>query len=190
MSDLTFILDCIRNATLMLERVSYLPLNQMLWECSKLWTTLRDAFMIHNIFQCTRRHKFITLNIPSNIFVFPGLCALRQQGVPRCVQHLLHISDTTCDNCTHANEFIVKYLRLCRNPLKKHSTMSRTLLGVSALMKRRPLIFNSIVYGSFYTGAEFAQQSYNRRYQVSSATSTLKLLISYSSYVHFFHNPV
>jgi len=33
-------------------------------------------------------------------------------------------------------------------------------------MKRRPLLFNSIVYGSFYTGAEFTQQSYNLKFRL------------------------
>ncbi|KZC04721.1 PREDICTED: mpv17-like protein [Dufourea novaeangliae] len=33
-------------------------------------------------------------------------------------------------------------------------------LKISA--QKRPLLFNSIIYGSFYTGAEFAQQTYNR----------------------------
>ncbi|XP_026675395.1 uncharacterized protein LOC108632381 [Ceratina calcarata] len=33
--------------------------------------------------------------------------------------------------------------------------------------ERRPLLFNSIIYGSFYTGAEFAQQTYTRIYKFS-----------------------
>ncbi|KAG8041078.1 hypothetical protein G9C98_002066 [Cotesia typhae] len=31
----------------------------------------------------------------------------------------------------------------------------------SAAIKFRPLFFNSVAYGSFYTGAEFLQQTYN-----------------------------
>ena len=33
--------------------------------------------------------------------------------------------------------------------------------------QKRPLLFNSMIYGSFYTGAEFAQQTYNKIFKFS-----------------------
>ncbi|XP_031840415.2 mpv17-like protein [Nomia melanderi] len=32
-------------------------------------------------------------------------------------------------------------------------------------LQKRPLLFNSMIYGSFYTGAEFAQQTYNNMFK-------------------------
>lgn len=46
----------------------------------------------------------------------------------------------------------------------------------SALIKIRPLFFNSVAYGSFYTGAEFLQQTYNNN-QKEKAVSKNKYLI-------------
>ncbi|XP_043271246.1 PXMP2/4 family protein 4 isoform X1 [Venturia canescens] len=42
---------------------------------------------------------------------------------------------------------------------------STKFVSLTKMIRRRPLLFNSLVYGSFYTGAEFAQQSYNLKYQ-------------------------
>ncbi|XP_017753350.1 PREDICTED: uncharacterized protein LOC108545974 [Eufriesea mexicana] len=38
-------------------------------------------------------------------------------------------------------------------------------------IQKRPLFFSSLVYGSFYTGAEFAQQTYSRIFKFSSSTN-------------------
>ncbi|XP_053995129.1 PXMP2/4 family protein 4-like isoform X1 [Hylaeus volcanicus] len=44
--------------------------------------------------------------------------------------------------------------------------VSRLLAKLKTSMQKRPLLFNSIIYGSFYTGAEFAQQTYNRVFKL------------------------
>lgn len=40
------------------------------------------------------------------------------------------------------------------------------LFRLSNFARKRPLLLNSITYGFFYTCAEFAQQSYNKKFQV------------------------
>ncbi|XP_057331166.1 PXMP2/4 family protein 4-like isoform X1 [Microplitis mediator] len=44
----------------------------------------------------------------------------------------------------------------------------------SALIKIRPLFFNSVAYGSFYTGAEFLQQTYNLNQKEKAAAALNK----------------
>lgn len=45
-------------------------------------------------------------------------------------------------------------------------SVPRVLQKLKTSMQKRPLLFNSIIYGSFYTGAEFAQQTYNKVFKV------------------------
>lgn len=45
-------------------------------------------------------------------------------------------------------------------------SLSKILQKLKNSMQKRPLFFNSIMYGSFYTGAEFTQQTYNRMFKV------------------------
>lgn len=52
----------------------------------------------------------------------------------------------------------------------------------SAAIKFRPLFFNSVAYGSFYTGAEFLQQTYNIN-QKEKAVSMSKYLTFIIKYV-------
>ncbi|XP_076764619.1 mpv17-like protein [Xylocopa sonorina] len=40
--------------------------------------------------------------------------------------------------------------------------LSRLLEKLKNSARKRPLLFNSVIYGSFYTGAEFTQQTYSR----------------------------
>ncbi|XP_076683838.1 mpv17-like protein [Andrena cerasifolii] len=44
---------------------------------------------------------------------------------------------------------------------------SRILSNLKTYAQKRPLLFNSMIYGSFYTGAEFAQQTYSRVFKLS-----------------------
>ncbi|XP_076169866.1 PXMP2/4 family protein 4-like [Ptiloglossa arizonensis] len=46
-------------------------------------------------------------------------------------------------------------------------SVPRVLQKLKTSMQKRPLLFNSIIYGSFYTGAEFAQQTYNKVFKFS-----------------------
>ncbi|XP_006615486.1 uncharacterized protein LOC102674348 [Apis dorsata] len=41
--------------------------------------------------------------------------------------------------------------------------------------QKRPLFFNSVMYGSFYTGAEFAQQTYNRMFKFSLSPASINI---------------
>lgn len=45
-------------------------------------------------------------------------------------------------------------------------SVSRILPKLKIYAQKRPLLFNSVIYGSFYTGAEFAQQTYNKVFKV------------------------
>lgn len=45
-------------------------------------------------------------------------------------------------------------------------SLSKILQKLKNSMQKRPLLFNSIMYGFFYTGAEFTQQTYNRMFKV------------------------
>ncbi|KAI4502954.1 hypothetical protein M0802_001998 [Mischocyttarus mexicanus] len=49
------------------------------------------------------------------------------------------------------------------------------LLKLSNFARRRPLLLNSITYGFFYTCAEFAQQSYNKKFKIIQPVSTYEL---------------
>ncbi|CAK9802501.1 N-acetyltransferase 9-like protein [Anthophora plagiata] len=44
--------------------------------------------------------------------------------------------------------------------LQRIMSVSRILQKLKRSTQKRPLLFNSVIYGSFYTGAEFAQQTY------------------------------
>lgn len=46
------------------------------------------------------------------------------------------------------------------------------LFRLSNFARKRPLLLNSITYGFFYTCAEFAQQSYNKKFQIIQPVST------------------
>ncbi|XP_014600686.1 PREDICTED: uncharacterized protein LOC106785058 [Polistes canadensis] len=46
------------------------------------------------------------------------------------------------------------------------------LLKLSNFARRRPLLLNSMTYGFFYTCAEFAQQSYNKKFKINQPVST------------------
>ncbi|PBC26219.1 N-acetyltransferase 9 protein [Apis cerana cerana] len=66
-----------------------------------------------------------------------------------------------------------KKTKLCRfevEIVKRDKTnvmsLSKILQKLKNSMQKRPLFFNSIMYGSFYTGAEFTQQTYNRMFKV------------------------
>ncbi|XP_076649531.1 PXMP2/4 family protein 4-like [Halictus rubicundus] len=48
---------------------------------------------------------------------------------------------------------------------------SRILRELKSCAQKRPLLVNSIIYGSFYTGAEFAQQTYNKVFKFPVASS-------------------
>ncbi|XP_076623484.1 PXMP2/4 family protein 4-like [Colletes latitarsis] len=50
--------------------------------------------------------------------------------------------------------------------------MSKVVPKLKNSMQKRPLLFNSIIYGIFYTGAEFAQQTYSRVFKLSLPPST------------------
>ncbi|XP_076302294.1 PXMP2/4 family protein 4-like [Lasioglossum baleicum] len=50
-------------------------------------------------------------------------------------------------------------------------SLSRVLQKLRSSVQKRPLFFSSVVYGSFYTGAEFTQQTYNRIFKFSSTTN-------------------
>ncbi|CAL7933618.1 unnamed protein product [Xylocopa violacea] len=45
--------------------------------------------------------------------------------------------------------------------------LSRLLETLKNSARNRPLLFNSVIYGSFYTGAEFTRQTYSRIYKLS-----------------------
>lgn len=51
-------------------------------------------------------------------------------------------------------------------------SVSRILPKLKIYAQKRPLLFNSVIYGSFYTGAEFAQQTYNKVFKLSIPSST------------------
>ncbi|KOC61474.1 Mpv17-like protein [Habropoda laboriosa] len=46
-------------------------------------------------------------------------------------------------------------------------SVSRILQKLRSSAQKRPLLFNSVIYGTFYTGAEFAQQTYSRLFKFS-----------------------
>ncbi|XP_015585034.1 PXMP2/4 family protein 4 [Cephus cinctus] len=47
--------------------------------------------------------------------------------------------------------------------------------SLSNLISKRPLLGNSVIYGIFYTGAEFVQQSYNKKFQVDNVKHSLSV---------------
>ncbi|EGI59112.1 hypothetical protein G5I_12825 [Acromyrmex echinatior] len=46
-------------------------------------------------------------------------------------------------------------------------SLTKALRVVSSIMQKRPLLFNSMVYGFFYTSAEFIQQSFTKMSKTS-----------------------
>ena len=44
--------------------------------------------------------------------------------------------------------------------------LSKVVQKLKSSAQKRPLLFNSLIYGSFYTGAEFAQQTYSKIFKV------------------------
>lgn len=45
-------------------------------------------------------------------------------------------------------------------------SLTKTLRIVNGIMQKRPLLFNSMVYGFFYTSAEFIRQSFSKMSKV------------------------
>lgn len=54
-------------------------------------------------------------------------------------------------------------------------SLSKILQKLKNSMQKRPLLFNSIMYGSFYTGAEFTQQTYNRMFKFSLSSTSINI---------------
>ncbi|XP_078042367.1 PXMP2/4 family protein 4-like [Augochlora pura] len=52
--------------------------------------------------------------------------------------------------------------------------VSKILRELKTCAQKRPLLVNSVIYGSFYTGAEFAQQTYNKVFKFPVATPVSK----------------
>lgn len=57
-------------------------------------------------------------------------------------------------------------------------SLSKILQKLKNSIQKRPLFFNSVMYGSFYTGAEFAQQTYNRMFKVIFLFIWLKYIVN------------
>ena len=53
--------------------------------------------------------------------------------------------------------------------------LSRVVQKLKSFAQKRPLLFNSVIYGSFYTGAEFAQQTYSKIFKVIIPFSTIEV---------------
>ncbi|KAF3420586.1 hypothetical protein E2986_11231 [Frieseomelitta varia] len=67
---------------------------------------------------------------------------------------------------------ITKYIAKIKFDNEKSINMFEKLKFQKVIQKlkssaqKRPLLFNSVIYGSFYTGAEFAQQTYSKIFKV------------------------
>ncbi|KOX78483.1 Mpv17-like protein 2 [Melipona quadrifasciata] len=51
--------------------------------------------------------------------------------------------------------------------------LSRVIQKFKSSAQKRPLFFNSVIYGSFYTGAEFTQQTYSKIFKFSSSSLSI-----------------
>lgn len=70
--------------------------------------------------------------------------------------------------------------------VKRNMSLSRGLQIVNIIQKR-PLLFNSLVYGVFYTGAEFIRQSFDKTPKVILPSRSFRIIIMYL-YAIFYHN--
>lgn len=74
-------------------------------------------------------------------------------------------------NITHQisdNKAEVKLKLETRGKLLTIMSLLKVFQKLKSSAQKRPLLFNSMIYGSFYTGAEFAQQTYNKIFKVIS----------------------
>ncbi|XP_012244335.1 PXMP2/4 family protein 4 isoform X1 [Bombus impatiens] len=65
------------------------------------------------------------------------------------------------------NKAEVKLKLETRGKLLTIMSLLKVFQKLKSSAQKRPLLFNSMIYGSFYTGAEFAQQTYNKIFKFS-----------------------
>lgn len=53
--------------------------------------------------------------------------------------------------------------------------LSKVAQKLKSSAQKRPLLFNSMIYGSFYIGAEFAQQTYSKIFKVIILFPTIEV---------------